>query len=65
MLELSLRGDGMQTHPSIRWPLHMQFWYCRLRKREDTSPRVQRYTLSNELRNFKTARGTRVGASVR
>ena len=28
------------------------------------SLRVQRYTLSNEFRNFKTACGTRVGASV-
>jgi hypothetical protein len=46
-------------------PLRMQVWYCRLREREKDASPEQRYTLSNELRNFKTACGTRVGASVR
>jgi len=31
---------------------------------KDASLRVQRYTLSNEFRNFKTVCGGRVGASV-
>jgi hypothetical protein len=33
-------------------------------KEKYASLRVQRYTLSNEFRDFKTACGTRVGASV-
>jgi len=45
-------------------PLRMQVWYCRLRQGKGASLRAQRYTLSNEFRNFKTACGTLVGASV-
>jgi hypothetical protein len=56
----------MQTHPSIRWPpAYASLVLSVTRKGKGASPRAQRSTLSNEFRNFKTAYGTRVGASVR
>jgi len=48
----------------------LTLWRCKFGtvgydKEKDASRRAQRRTLSNEFRNFKTACGTRVGASVR
>jgi hypothetical protein len=38
------RQRRIQTLPSIRWPLRMQFWYCRFRKGK-TPPREYSATL--------------------
>ena len=54
----------MQMHHQFVSPLWMQVWYCRLRQGKRRILRVQRYTLNNEFRNFKTVCGGRVGASV-
>jgi hypothetical protein len=56
----------MQTHPSIRWTCaYASLVLSVTRKGKDASPRVPRYTLSNEFPNFKTASAALVGAGVR
>jgi hypothetical protein len=63
--ELSLPGDRMQMHPSIRWPsADAKIGAAGYAKGIEASLRVQCYTLSNEFRNFNTVCDTRVGASV-
>jgi len=52
-------------HPSIRWrSADAKIGAASYAKGKDASLRVQCYTLSNELRNFKTVCDTRVGGSV-